>query len=48
MGSHLSCEEFLPKDGCPFQKVTGVPEQLEQDLGRERAVQTLRNVVYAF
>ena len=47
IGFQLFCEEFLPKDGCPFQELTRIPEQPEQDLAREQAVQVLREAVYA-
>lgn len=47
MGFHLFCEEFLPKDSCPFQELTGIPEQPEQDPEREQATQVLREAVYA-
>lgn len=47
MGFQLFCEEFLPKDSCPFQELTGIPEQPEQDLEREQAAQALREAVYA-
>lgn len=47
MGFQLFCEKFLPKDSCPFQELTGIPEQPEQDLEREQAAQALREAVYA-
>ena len=47
MGFHLFCEEFLPKDGCPFQELTGIPEQPEEDSERKQAAQVLQEAVYA-
>ena len=47
MGFHLFCEEFLPKDGCLFQELTGIPEQPEGDSERKQAAQALQEAVYA-
>ena len=47
MGFHLFCEEFLPKDSCPFQELTKIPERIEQDSKQEQAAQALRGAVYA-